>query len=281
MVNSKIKGNLLIFLTAFLWSFLGTITKYVSTGGILITGITSFAAFIVIRLCLIKHKLQINKITMITGVIMAGMNLMFFLANKLTTVTNTIVLQYSSPVFVLLLNILLLHYRPSKKQMAVLAVCMTGMIVFFSDQLSSGNMLGNVLALISGFLFAGTFFLNSMPENDPSSSMMIHHLVSFTFAFCYALLTHDRPVPGDIGLLVFTGIFMAGFPSVFYSLGMRFTSALNANMIALSEVFMAPIWALLIFHERMGRFSLLGIVMMLASIVYECVLENRPETAVK
>lgn len=274
-LKTKTKGNLLIFLTAFFWSFLGVATKFTSTNGIIVTGVTSLCALILIRIFFIKHKLKLNKISICSGTILAGVNLTFFMANKLTTVTNTIVLQYSSPIFVLIISILFLKYKPAKKQIGILIFCMLGMAVFFSDQFTSGNMTGNILALISGILFAVSFILNAMPESDPSTSMIINHFVCFSFALVYALFSGQRPVTADIGIMIITGVFFSGFASIFYSLGMKMTTALNANMIALSEVFMAPLWALILFHENLGKLSLLGILMMISSIILESYLENK------
>lgn len=276
-MKTKTKGNLLILLTAFLWSFLGVTAKYVSTDGVLVTGITSFFAFIVIWLCYIKHKFQLNKITVFSGLALAGMNITFYMANKLTTVTNTIVLQYLSPVFVLIINILFLKYRPAKKQIGILLLCLVGMAVFFADQLSAGGTVGNILALISGLLFAVSFVLNAMPESDPSSSMLINHFVCFVFALVYFFLSGRRPAAADMGILIFTGVFITGFSSALYSAGMKRTTALNANMIALSEVFMAPVWAFLLFHEKMSPLSLCGIVLIIGSIVMESYFEVKKD----
>lgn len=272
-MKSRTKGNLLLLLTAFLWSFLGVTAKYVSTDGILAAGITSLAGLVVIRVCFIKHKLRINKLTVSAGLALAGMNITFYAANKLTTVTNTIVLQYLSPVFVLLINILFLKYKPDKKQIGILLLCMSGMVIFFVDQLTIGNILGNLLALLSGLLFAISFILNAMPENDPKSGMLMNHFTCFLFALLYAILAHKSPVPQDMGLLLLTGILITGFSSVFYAIGMKRTTALNANMIALSEVFMAPVWAFFLFHERLSPLSLFGIVIIICSIVMESYFE--------
>ncbi|MDD3174624.1 MAG: hypothetical protein PHF63_13350 [Herbinix sp.] len=51
----------------------------------------------------------------------------------------------------------------------------------------------------------------------------------------------------EIIFLIIVGIVLSGISSVLYTLGIKYTTALNVNMIALSEVFMAPLWAFLNF----------------------------------
>lgn len=270
-MKSKTAGNLFIFFTAFLWSFLGIASKLVSTDPIVITGITGLFAFGVIRFYYRKHKLRISPLTVLTGFLYAGVNMTFYLANRYTTVTNTIVLQYCSPIFVLLLNVLLAHYKPKKKELVILSVCFAGMLIFFCDQLGGGQMLGNALALFSGLLFAGNFYCTAQPENDPPSCMMISQGICAIVGLGYMVGTHHYPVPKDLLLLIGVGVVLTGFSSIAYSKGMALTSALTANLIALSEVFMAPLWAFLLFHEQMGRYSAIGIVLMLGAILAECI----------
>lgn len=281
MMMNRTKGDLLLFGTAFLWSFIGISVKYVSINGILTAGITGAVAFVVVRLCFIRHKFRFDAVTVLSGVVTAGVNITFFLANKYTTVTNSIVLQYSSPIIVLLLNIVFFRYRPAKQQVASIVICMLGMLVFFNGQIGSGNMAGNLLALLSGFLFAVSFILNARPESDPSSSMMIAYLFSFVAAAAYFPFQRQLPSSGDIIVLICIGVLFTGFPSVLYSSGIKHTSALNASMITLSEVFLAPLWALLLYRESLGRFSVLGILLMLGAIIFESFWEKKTSQTAK
>lgn len=274
-MKEKTKGNILIFLTALLWSFLGICDKSALSDGLVVAGAVSLFAFIVVRLCFIKRKFKFNKFTVVTGIVLALMNLTFFAANKMTTVTNTIVLQYSSPIFVLIINMVFFRYKPRRQQVGALTVCMGGMIIFFCGQLSAGNMLGNIIALSSGVFFAISFIFNAMPQSDPFSSTLINHFLTFLTGLVCFIFLKGSFVPSDTVTLAFTGIFISGFSSVCYSLGMEKTSALNANMIALSEVFMTPLWAHFIFHEAIGRFSLIGITLMLSSIIFESYFESK------
>ena len=266
-------GNFLILGTAVLWSFLGIFIQAAGVHGLVSSGITSLVGAAVLVLCNRRHRFCLNRQTFLAGLITAGMNLTFFLANSYTTVTNAIVLQYCSPIFVLILNIVVCHYRPGRLQVLSLGGCMAGMAVFFLDQLSTGNLAGNLLALASGLLFAGSFFLNAKGEVDPISSSLLAFLLDAPVGLFYMAASGGFPSLQSLGLLVLGGIFLRGLAGVLYSRGMRLTTALSANMIALSEVFLAPLWARLLFHEALGRYSALGIVLMVSGIVLECYSE--------
>lgn len=276
-MKTKNAGNLLIFITAFLWSFLGIASKLVTADPVVITGVTGTASFCVLRIFYRRHKLRIDRLTILTGIFYAGVNITFYLANRYTTVTNTIVLQYCSPIFVLILNMLLMHYRPKKKELLILLVCFSGMVIFFFDQLGGGQMLGNGLALASGILFAGNFYCTAKPENDPASCIMISQGLCGVIGLLFMAGTRSYPSARDLIIMIGVGIMLTGVSSIVYSIGMTMTSALTANLIALSEVFMAPMWAFLLFHEKMGRFSAVGMALMLGAIIAECMSGNKED----
>lgn len=266
-MNRKNLGNLLIMITAILWSFIGVIEKSMHTDVFVIAGITSLCALVVVRFFSFHKKLHLNLVTFFAGFATAGMNLSFFLANKYTTVTNTIVLQYTSPIFVLLIKIIFEKYYPKKREIFALFLCTSGMLIFFANQLSSGNMLGNMLALLSGILFSIDFILNSKPECDSFSSMILMHSICFIFAFTYSLISKSYPVVSEIHLLMFLGIVIIGISSVLYSIAIHMTSALNANIIALSEVFLTSIWSHFIYHDVLSTVSLIGLLIMTFAII--------------
>lgn len=272
------KGNLLILGTAFLWSFIGIVTKAVSYNGMTVTGITSAMALIVVLIFNRKHKWHLTKGTVFAGVVTAVMNICFFMANKHTTVTNAIVLQYSSPIFVVLYYRLFQKRKLKKQQIAAAGVCFVSLILFFSGELSLQNMFGNILALISGICFAGEFYLCAKPENDAVLANALSHLICAVFCLGYTgLFVRQSYDWKQTALVVAAGLFCSGLSTVTYAIGIQMTTALNANLIAMSEVIMAPLWAFILFHETVGSWP--AAILMVAAILYEIRIEAAEEKA--
>lgn len=76
-------------------------------------------------------------------------------------------------------------------------------------------------------------------------------------------------------LVLAAGLLCTGIPAVTYTIGIQMTTALNANLIAMSEVIMAPLWAFLLFQETIG--SWLAAILMVAAILYEIRIEAKEE----
>lgn len=274
--TSCIKGNLLILETAFLWSFLGILTKSVTCGAMTVIFVTSLLALGVMMVIYRDQPLRLNRMTLVTGLVTALTHMTFLIANKYTTVSNAIVLQYCSPVFVALYYRFFQKRRLRLPQLAAIFLCFAGLVIFFFDQLGSGNMTGNVLALLSGVLFAGQFYLSALPGNDPVSAGKISHLFCLlTGAACVIPSICKIPAAGwGLGPeqflpLMAAGILCNGLANVTYASGIRITTALSANMIAMTEVIMAPLWSFLLFHETFGAQAAVGAGLMVGAITYE------------
>lgn len=124
-------------------------------------------AMLTLRVCNRGSAIRWNRQILLTALATAGQTICFFLANKYTTVANTIVLQYCSPIFVLFYYRIFQKRRLKCQQIISVAVCSAGILIFFAGQINTGMMLGNILALASGIMFGGQFYLGAMEDNDP------------------------------------------------------------------------------------------------------------------
>ena len=111
-------GVVLVFLAAILYSLGGVCIKVIPWSGMSINSGRNLIALVVIGLYLwrVGHRLRFNPWIGLGAAAICGTNTLFTLANKMTTAANAIVLQFTAPIFVLLLTALvflfiLLLYR--------------------------------------------------------------------------------------------------------------------------------------------------------------------------
>ena len=196
-------GNILILETAFLWSFLGIVTKMVTYHGMTVTAVISLVAMLTLRVCNRGSAIRWNRQILLTALATAGQTICFFLANKYTTVANTIVLQYCSPIFVLFYYRIFQKRRLKCQQIISVAVCSAGILIFFAGQINTGMMLGNILALASGIMFGGQFYLGAMEDNDPVSANLFSQIICILITGTYAVFfAHDVFDVRQTGILV-------------------------------------------------------------------------------
>ena len=91
----------------------------------------------------------------------AATMILFVVANKLTTAANTIFLQSTAPLYVLLAGPVLLGERVTRADLALIGAVALGMVLFFvagdAPQATAPDPVrGNVVAALSGVAWAGT-----------------------------------------------------------------------------------------------------------------------------
>ena len=101
------KENLAIIemlVCATLWSIAGIFIKLIPWNGFAVAGMRSLIAGATIALYMLiaRHRFVLSKKTFLAGALSACVYTCFVCANKLTTAANAIVLQFTSPVFIVI-----------------------------------------------------------------------------------------------------------------------------------------------------------------------------------
>lgn len=272
------KGNLYILLTAFLWSIGGILIKYIPMGAIAINASRSVIAFIFFIIYRKSWKIKLNKTIMLAALSLVLTNLLYVTANKMTTAANAIVLQYTAPIFVLIWDCLYQKRAPKKYQYLVVGMAFAGMLLFFCDQLDSGHLLGNIIAIASGVTFSGVFFVNSLPSSSSEDSSMLAFALSALIGIPFYGELQFLNVIGIIALLIL-GIFQLAVAYVVFAKGAKLTTPVSASLIGLLEAMLNPLWVFLFFHETIGRFALLGALIILLAVILNIVMSAKKQTS--
>src|SRR5436305_13400100 len=166
---------LLVLGAAILWSTGGLFIKATHLSAIELSFGRSLLAAITIAVFTRREGLGINHISAITSLLYAALLLLFVLATKLTTAANAIFLQYTAPVYVLILEPIFYQEKFRVRDLATVVACVAGMSLFFVGKLRPQDLSGNLLALASGVCFA--FFFLMLWLYEVSEVFRIYSLV--------------------------------------------------------------------------------------------------------
>lgn len=279
-LTEKQRGTLFVFLAAVLYSIGGLCIKVIPWNGLSINSARNMAALLVVGgyLALSRHRLRFNRWIALGAVSVCGTNVLFSMANKLTTAANTIVLQFTAPIFVILLGALFWKKRPAGLDLAACGLVLAGVVCFFVDSLEMGGMLGNALALLSGLSYAGVFLLNDLPDADPICSVFWGDVLSVAIGLPF-LLRETEFTPTAIANVVILGVFQVGLAYVLMCIGLKTTPAVTASLISGIEPVLNPALVALFYGEEVGRLALAGAAVVIVSVVGYNVLRGRRENA--
>ncbi len=271
--NREKLGVLFVFLAAVLYSIGGLCIKVIPWNGLSINGGRNMVALLVIGgyLLATRHRPRFNRWILVGAVCICGTNTLFTVANKLTTAANTIVLQFTAPIFVILLSVVFWKRRPQKLDLIACGVVLVGVLCFFVDSLEAGGMAGNILALLSGLSYAGVFLLNDLPDSDPISSVFWGDVMSVAIGLPFLVRETDLGLV-PMTSLVILGAFQVGLAYILLTIGLRTTPAVTASLVSGIEPVLNPILVAVFYHETIGPLALLGAAIVVGGVVIYNVL---------
>lgn len=278
--STRKKAMLLMALCACLWSISGIFIKWISWSPFLIAGGRSLisAAVLGLFMAVSRIRIQVCRSSLCAGISLGVSFLCFVSANKLTTAANAIVLQYTSPIFILIISALFLHQQIKKRETAVVCAAAAGILLFFLDQLSPGNIAGNFLGILAGFFLSIMFVLIGLAGNNDSirmSGILFAHIFTALIGIPVGASFTASISTREICLILILGIFQLGIPYILYAIAAKDCSPLACSLIGMLEPLLNPVWVFLLDGEAPGPFALAGAAIVIAAVACWCVIENR------
>ncbi|MBQ8217559.1 MAG: EamA family transporter [Oscillospiraceae bacterium] len=279
------KENLAIvemLLCAALWSIAGIFMKLIPWNGFAMAGMRSliagltFAVYMVIT----RRRFIINTKTLLSGVLTGCVYTCFAVSNKLTTAANAIVLQFTSPVFIVIFSAIIFRQRIKKNDMYVVIATLIGIALFFFDQLKPGYILGNFVAIAAGMFMAGMFMAVGNLEGDARfSAIFIGQMFTFLVGLPFIITTKPEFTFTATLSIIILGVFQLGISYILYVHASKYCPPLACCLLGALEPLLNPVWVFLFDGERPGIFALVGAVIVVVSITVWCIFGQKDEDA--
>jgi drug/metabolite transporter (DMT)-like permease len=265
------------------WSFGGVCIAFIPWGAMSIIGLRALLAAIVFIVYKKSVKIKFTQGNILSALCLSATTILFVFANKLTTAAAAILLQFSAPIFIIIIHLVFYRKKPRMSELVAVFITVSGMLLFFADQLDSGALLGNLLAIASGLAFAGVFVCNKKKDTNPEEALLLGFLINAVIGvpFVFSQVTAEL-VPWI--MITFLGVVQVGFAYIFFSIGIKKTPALLACLITAMEPVLNPIWVafatsmFLSQAEIPSIFAVVGgLIIVLTVICYNIWLEKNPE----
>lgn len=257
-MSDKTKAIILMAATALIWSSGGLAIKLVDWNPMAITGVRSALAAATLAV-LFRGRLsfRVSPMGWAAAAGYAGLLITNVVATKWTTSANAILLAYTAPVYVALLAPWLLKEPTRRSDWAFIGVTVGGMVLFFLDRLSPTGLLGNIVAVGTGFSYAVfTLCMRAQKDASPVESVILGHLL--TFACGLPFMFDTTPTAETWAGLIYLGIFQQGISLALYTWAIKRLGALEAILIMMLEPIFNPVWVALGYGELPGTWAMIG-----------------------
>ena len=272
----KNRAMLLMVITAAMWSLGGIFIKLISWNPFLIAGVRSgiSGSIMALYMAATHTRFKLNRYSLLAGMGLGCSATLFTIANKLTTAANAIVLQYTAPIFILLISAIIFKEKMQKQDILVVCITMGGTVLFFLDQLSPGNLLGNILGILAGVTLGQMFVMVGRGGDDDATRMsgiLIAHMITLMIGVPVGLPQTEEVAAIEILYVIILGVFQLVIPYVLYGIASRDCPPLACSLIGMLEPLLNPVWVAIFIGEVPGPFALAGAVIIIATVTWWCI----------
>ena len=254
----------------------GLLIKLIPWNALAINGVRNLIGCAVVGAYIrfIRHRLRFNRVVLAGILCVGGETTLFTVATKLTTAGNAIVLQYTAPIWIILMMFVFFRKKPERREIITIVIVLAGILCFFFESLSTGAVLGDLAAILSGLLYGGIYILNRFDDGDSLSSMFLGQL-TFGLLCSPAIRTEtDFRLPVIAAVLVL-GIVQVGCAFIFLSIGTSHADPVTASIINALEPVLNPILVAVFYREMLGPLSIIGAVIVISAILFYNILSRK------
>lgn len=261
-----------VFLGVFLWSTGGLFIKLTTIDAYQITFFRSLLAAITVAVLTRKHGWKINAFGLLTSIFYAVLLFSFVWATKKTTAANAIFLQYTAPIYILVLAPFFIGEKFHLRDLLTVILCISGMSLFFVGKLGVADYQGNIAALVSG-LFYGLYVMLLRHERGKGMNPTIAVIYGNLLLAMVTIPSGISAIPVmtwfDLLCVSFLGIIQIGVAYILFIKGVTLgTRPLDASIIGFIEPLLNPVWVFFFYGERPSNWAILGGAIIIATIMF-------------
>ena len=264
--DNKAKGRIMIIGAALLWGLAGVCVKSITWGSMSIVAVRCFVSLIMLFIYKRSIRLKFSKANIAGALAMSVTGILYIVAIKLTTAGTAIVLQYIAPILVFLYAIIF-KGRKARTLEVVLTLCVfAGCVLSFADNLDFTHILGNLIALGSGFTYAAQIIIMNSSACDSIDCSIISNGISIII--CLPFMLSDNLVfdAKNIFWLLIMAVFQYGISNILFARGVKIIDPVETSLLLTVEPVFNPIPVAIICGEHMGAAAIAGSALVIISI---------------
>ncbi len=276
------KNKLKIILAMLIWGTMGIFIKTIPLSSLEIAFYRSIIGALFIIILSISQKEKWNKedlrkdlkILIPSGIALGAGWVLLFQGYKNTTVSIATLSYYIAPVFIVILSIIVLKEKITRKKILCIIVAIIGLLLVLDiknlGNIGDNNLLGIIYSVLAAVFYAIVVILNKFIKKLSGSKVtIVQLLVSTIILMPFTILNSTRSLMSldmlSLFLLLFVGIVHTGIAYLLYFSSVK---QIEGQSIAILS-YMDPIFALVIaglfLGEKMTLIQLFGGILILGS----------------
>ncbi len=279
-LEPKTVGILEMLVCASLWSIAGLFIKLIDANGFVIAGFRGLFAGLTTAIYMLVAKIRfcINKTVILNALFMCVLFLAFVVSNKLTTAANAIVLQFTTPVWIMLLSVFVYKEKIKKIDAIAALVTLFGIALCFLSGMEAGSLLGNCVAIFAGFMMGLMYIcMGNSGDVDRINGTLFGHLFTAIIGIPFLSFTENTINGKAVLFMIVLGVVQLGIPYILLNLSSKTCPPFACSLLGAVEPLLNPVWVALFAHEMPGILTVIGGVIVIATVTIWCLLGLKDE----
>ncbi len=203
---------------------------------------------------------------LIAGLVMSFSFIAYVYSMTITSVANVVFIISTQTMFLAIFGYFYLKERVSLISFMSIILAMSGILIMVGDSMSSGSLLGNIIALAIPINFS---ILVMIIRKNKNLDMVPAIFYSGIFSIMYGLILSDSLIYSrhDIFMGFLLGVPQLAFGFICITIGSRTTPSTTIGLLMLTETLFAPIWVWLFLNEIPPISVIIGGVVIISAIV--------------
>jgi drug/metabolite transporter (DMT)-like permease len=283
--RNYLKGFFLVSFAATMWSFGALIVRYMVDAQIYQWQYLFFRGLMIATVLLIYlmarkgiafvidfKNIGLSGLIGACGLVAAFSG--FIWSITLTTAANTLFMLAATPFIAAILGIILLQEKIRSVTWIAMATALAGILVMVIEGLETGNLLGNLIALVSAIGFAVfSVSLRWRKETPQFTTVALAGILCAVFTMLILFFNNNTPAMPlrNVYLSILHGS-IVGLGLILFSMGAKFLQAAELTLLSLIEVVCGVLWVYIpIFgiHEVPTLLTIAGGIIVLCAIMLD------------
>lgn len=283
--NPRATGLILSFTGIFLMSFDSLLIRLARVSSWDVAFYRGFFIFLILGIIFIKnnkkkslHIIKNGGMPLFVSGLMWGMSSLFFVMGvKMTLVANALVFLSLSPVFAAVFSFFMLREFLPLRTWAAILVSIAGIVIIVVGDIGSGNIAGNIFALLAPLCLAYNLtHMRKHPNISRTASVVIGGIVTSIIAFPFA---SPMSVPSHALLyLAILGLIVIPFSQLLISYGTKYLPSPEVGLIMMNETWLGALWIWIFIHEIPTINTFTGGALIIAAMTVNSALSIRKRT---
>lgn len=215
---------------------------------------------------------ELKKETILQGLAFTGTTLFFIISVRLSTVANAVFLQYSAPIFIIVLSKLILKERIERRTFSSLTLSFLGILIIFGGSFNSNFTLGNIFGLLSGICYSIQVIVGKRLGDYYAGYKTSFWQCLIAILILLPLTNFSQILNLSITnllILISFGLVCTGIAESLFFQGLRMIRAQDASIFIVLDAILNPLFVFIFFWIKPPLETLIGGVLIIGAILIQ------------